>query len=54
MNFGDIDWVSLCVLVLGVGLMIGGCFMIDLSIGLIAIGFFLTLGSLIASRAKVG
>lgn len=54
MNFGDIDWASLCILVLGIGLVIAGCFMVARPLGVIVVGLFLMLGALISSRSRVG
>lgn len=54
MNFGDIDWVGLCILILGIGLVLLGCFMVARALGVVVVGLFLMLGALISSRSRVG
>jgi hypothetical protein len=54
MNFGEIDWAGLFILALGMGLVIGGCFMFSRAAGVIVIGILLMLGALLSSRSRLG
>jgi hypothetical protein len=54
MNFGEVDWAGLFILILGIGILIAGCFMFSRAAGVIVIGLLLILGALISSRSRVG
>ncbi len=54
MNFGEVDWAGLFVLLIGLCILVTGCFMFSRAAGVTVIGLIVILGALISSRSKVG